>query len=398
MIAILLAVVAEITPVGDTAALRAVLVEAKPGDTIALAPGMYKGAISAVNLQGTPEEPIRITAADPANPPVIDGGGSAIHLTDAAYVEISHLVIRSATGNGINIDDGGSFDTPSHHVLLKSITVQDIGPRGNCDGIKLSGVDHVRVEKCVIERWGSGGSGIDMVGCHDGVIDGCTLRHGDDVGASGVQAKGGSRRITIQRCRFEHAGQRAVNLGGSTGLEFVRIPGVSVSDPAGAELYEAADVIVEDCTFSGSLAPIAFVGVDGALVRHNTIYRPAKWCIRILQETRQPGFVPCRNGQFTDNLVLFRSGEMTTPVNVGDGVLAETFTFARNAWWCENDPARSTPKLPVRETDGRYGEDPRLVDAASGDFRLRDDSPLRGVHTPGVRPETPASSSGGGIP
>ena len=29
---------------------------------------------------------------------------------------------------------------------------------------------------------------------------------------------------------------------------------------------------------------MAFVGVDGSVVRYNTIYRPEKWVVRILQE------------------------------------------------------------------------------------------------------------------
>ena len=117
-----------------------------------------------------------------------------------------------------------------------------------------------------------------MVGCHRGEIVACTFRHGDTVGDHGVQAKGGSSDVVIRRCRFEHAGQRAVNLGGSTGLAFFR------PKPEG---YEAKNITVEDCTFDGSMAPIAFVGVDGAIVRHNTIYRPRRWGFRILQETQK---------------------------------------------------------------------------------------------------------------
>ena len=173
--------------------------------------------------------------------------------------------MSGATGNGINIDDGGSPDTPAHHVVLRGLVVRDIGPTGNRDGIKLSGVDDFRVEGCTVERWGDRGSGIDMVGCHRGEVVGCTFRHGDRQGDNGVQAKGGSGEIMIRRCRFEHAGQRAVNLGGSTGLAYFR------PRPQG---YEAKDITVEDCTFVGSMAPVAFVGVDGAAVRHNTIYRP----------------------------------------------------------------------------------------------------------------------------
>ena len=102
-----------------------------------------------------------------------------------------------------------------------------------------------------------------------------------------MQAKGGSADILVRACRFEHAGQRAVNLGGSTGLPFFR------PEPQG---FEARDITVEDCSFVGSLAPVAFVGVDGAVVRHNTIYRPRRWAFRILQETRGPDSCPAATG------------------------------------------------------------------------------------------------------
>ena len=178
-----------------------------------------------------------------------------MHLTDPAYVELHDLVISKARGNGLNIDDGGSYDTPAHHVVLRRLVVRDVGSDGNHDGLKLSGLDDFTVEECTVERWGKRGSAIDMVGCHQGFLRGCTIREGDATNANGVQAKGGSRDISILQCRFENAGGRGVNLGGSTGLPYFR------PKPQG---YEAKDITVEDCTFLGSMAPIAFVGVDGA--------------------------------------------------------------------------------------------------------------------------------------
>jgi hypothetical protein len=204
--------------VTDTEQLRRALAQAAPGTTVRIAPGTYRGGVSAQGLRGEPVKPIILAAADPERPPVFEGGNSGLHLSDPAYVELHDLVVAGVRGNGLNLDDGGSYDSPAHHVVLRGLVVRDIGPEGNRDGIKLSGVDDFRVEGCTVERWGSGGSGIDMVGCHRGTITGCTFRHGDSAGDSGVQAKGGSAEILVRRCRFEHAGQRAVNLGGSTGL------------------------------------------------------------------------------------------------------------------------------------------------------------------------------------
>jgi hypothetical protein len=117
--------------------------------------------------------------------------------------------------------------------------------------------------------------------------------------------------------------------------------------------------------------------VDGAVVRHNTIYRPRRWGFRILQETREPNFVPCRNGQFADNLIAFRSDEMVLPINIGDATDPQSFTVARNAWYCRDVPNRSRPKLPSPETDGLYGIAPGFRDAEHGDLRLRPDSRVR---------------------
>jgi hypothetical protein len=359
--------------VTDIFQLRRAVAQAVPGTSIRITPGIYRDGAFFRDLRGKPGKPIILTAADPKLPPVFEGSNSGLHLSDPAYVELHSLVIERVRGNGLNIDDGGTYDSPAHHILLRNLVIRDIGPAGNQDGIKLSGVDDFRVEGCTIERWGSGGSGIDMVGCHRGEIVGCTFRHGDTMGDHGVQAKGGSRDVVIRRCRFEHAGQRAVNLGGSTGLAFFRLK------PQG---YEAKDITVEDSMFIGSMTPIAFVGVDGAIVRHNTIYRPRRWAFRILQETREPSFVPCRNGQFTENLIAFQSDEMVVPINVGDATDPQSFTVARNAWYCLDAPDRSRPKLPIPETDGLYGIDPGFRDAEAGDLRLRSDSPVRSA---GVR-------------
>lgn len=349
--------------VADAEALRAALAAAKPGTRIELAAGDFTG-FRAMNVRGTAAAPIVVGAADPAAPPRVRGG---IHLSDIAHFVLDGLLVEGAPANGINVDDGGSFETPSHHVVLRNLVVRDCGGRGNEDGIKLSGVTDLRIEACTVERWGRGGSAIDMVGCQRVVVEGCTIRDREqDMAATGVQMKGGTSDVVIRRCRFEHAGERAVNLGGSTGMQYFR------PRPAG---FEAKDLVVEGCTFVGSTAPFAFVGVDGAIVRHNTVFLPRKWVLRILQETRAPGFVPCRGGVFTDNVVVVDGVDAT--VNIGPDTAPETFTFARNWWFRRDAPARSVPRLPVAEAHGVHGRDPGFVDARNGDVRLRADSPAK---------------------
>jgi hypothetical protein len=187
-----------------------------------------------------------------------------------------------------------------------------------------------------------------------------------------VQAKGGSAEVTIRRCRFEHAGSRAINAGGSTALEYFRPP---LGKPPHAE---ARAITIEGNTFLGSDAPLAFVGVDGAVARFNTIVLPRRWAVRILQETTQPGFTPCRDVEIASNVFVFRSDRWSEGgVNVGPGTEPATFRFARNVWWCADAPGQSRPRLPAAERDGTYGVDPRLRDLEGGDLRLAEGSPAR---------------------
>ncbi|RIK77547.1 MAG: hypothetical protein DCC67_12535 [Planctomycetota bacterium] len=348
--------------------LNAALQRAEAGDVILLAPGAYPGGVAATGLRGRQGQPVVIAAADPDHPPVITGGASGLQLSSPQHVEIRGLAFAGANGNGLNIDDGGDVDAPARHVVVRHVTVRDIGPAGNCDGIKLSGVEDFQVLDCRLERWGSGGSAIDMVGCRRGLIQGCCLVGRGGEQASGIQTKGGTSRIAIRRCRIVDAGARGVNIGGSTGLDYFRPPDAP---------FEARDIAVEDCEIIGGHAAVAFVGVDGATVRHNTIYRPQTWAVRILQETVAERFVPCRRGVFAKNLVLFRSDELRRVFNVGDNTDPQSFQFADNAWSCLDKPDETEQlvNLPAPEQRGVYGPPPPLADPQSGDFTLRNRRP-----------------------
>ncbi len=353
-----------VVKVADDASLRAALRRARPGTRVRIASGRYSPGVYATGLKGTRQSPIVIEGADEKDPPIFQGGGEGWHLTDCEFVTLRNIAVAGQSSNGINVDDGGSFDTPSHHIVLERLQVSDVGPRGNHDAIKLSGVTDFVVRDCVIEGWG--GQAPDMVGCHRGLIEGCKFQGKQGFSQhSGPQTKGGSSGIVIRRCLFLNAAQRGVNIGGSTGLAFFR--------PKGA-LYEAKQITVEGCTFVGCQAPIAFVGVDSAVVRYNTFYRPGKWVMRILQETTKQGFVPCRRGRFEHNLVVFRRAEVGVFVNVGPNTQPQTFQFSHNLWFCEDRPQSSRPRLPVRETGGVYGldlmlTDPMPTDPVRNDFR-----------------------------
>lgn len=355
--------------------LAQALKASQAGTTIVIAPGRYRGGISANALHGTREAPIVVRGENPDDPPIITDGNVGIQLSSPRFVELQHLVIDGVRDNGLNIDDSGNTNTPAVGIALRNLVVRNIGPDGNRDGIKCSGLDDFKIEHCTVESWGASGSAIDFVGCHDGVVDHCKFIDAGGSNANGVQAKGGSSDIVIRRSRFENAGGRGVNLGGSTGLPYFR--------PRDAA-YEAQDITVEDCEFLGGDAAVAFVGVDGAIVQHNTIFRPRRWVLRILQENTDPRFVACRNGQFLKNAIVFQSDELRQVANVGGGTSPESFTFAGNAWQClDRADARRLVQLPVAETDGIYGATFQLANVEKGDLRIID----RAASDAGVRTE-----------
>ncbi|NIS51731.1 MAG: hypothetical protein GWN00_33005 [Aliifodinibius sp.] len=316
----------------------------KPQDigSILLVPGEYRGGIYIQGISGAAGNPITIRGVDPKNPPVFSGGGGqAIHMADCSYVTLANIKVQGYSSNGINIDDGGSFEMPSHHIVVENVTILNTGPTGNRDALKMSGVDEFVVRGCRFEGWG--GSGIDMVGCHSGKVTGCTFVGKKGYSQSnGIQLKGGTAKVIVETCLFKNAGHRSINLGGSTGLQFFR---PKVGD------YEATDITIAGNRFIGSMAPVAWVTARGGHVHHNTIILPEKWILRILQETKNTKFKPCHDGIFENNLVIYDS-RVNVFVNVGPRTAPATFTFRKNGWH-QVDGSRK-PVLPVQEQGGIY--------------------------------------------
>lgn len=336
-----------------------------PGDTIMIHEGSYPGGLSIVNLQGTDANRISIIRAPHATV-IFNGGINSWHMTDAAYVHIKGFTFQQQTGNGFNVDDGGTFNTPSHHIVFDSCTFRDIKAKGNNDLLKMSGVDFFEIRNCIFLNGAAGGSGIDMVGCHEGLITGSRF---ENQGSNSIQAKGGSKNIRIEANFFRNGGQRTINLGGSTNLRLFR--------PINAG-YEAAQLTVYSNIFIGSDAPIAYVGCIQTEVINNTFYLPQKWVIRILQETVDTSrFYPCGNNSFRNN-IIYRNSMVSIDCNIGPHTNPQSFSFSNNLWYHAQNPAWAGPDLPAKEVNSIIGKDPLFNNAALEDFTLRKGSPAVG--------------------
>lgn len=353
--------------------LRAAASRATPGTRVVLAAGTYVGSTFLTGVQGEPGRPIAIVGEGEV---ILDAGGEleALHVSDPRYFVLENVTVQNARGNGINIDDGGSYETPAEHVVLRNITVRDVGSGGNNDCIKLSGLDRFFILDSDISACNEG-DGIDMVGCHHGVISGNTIH---DTFDGGIQAKGGSADTIIHGNRFIDVAGRSINAGGSTGLEFFR----PIDAPyEAARLRVVGNVFVRSGPESG--APIAFVGCDGCVFANNTVIDPQTWVARILQETTGERFVPSRNGVFANNLVVLRVDTVRTIVNVGANTAPETFTFANNLWWAlDRDASWPGPDIDSAipaETGSLVQQDPALADLDGGDYHIGASSPAIGA-------------------
>ncbi|MBK8699351.1 MAG: right-handed parallel beta-helix repeat-containing protein [Saprospiraceae bacterium] len=339
---------------------------AKPGDSIVCHDEIMTGGMAIANLNGSAGKYIYLIPAT-GKKTVIRGGGNSIQFSDCSYLHIEGLTFEKQTGNGMNIDDGGSFESPAHHIRIIDCTFQDINATGNNDLLKLSGLDDFEIRSCQFLNGAAGGSGIDMVGCHNGVIANNSFKN---QGSNSIQAKGGTADILITANRFENGGARAINLGGSTGLAFFR--------PQNAT-SEASRLRVIANVFQGSEAPIAFVGCREVSVSNNTILFPTKWVMRILQETVDiTRFLPCGDNHFFNNIIVVNQA-VNTEVNIGPNTAPQTFTFSNNLWYKAINASWQGPALPGTVINQLVG-DPGLM--AGTLYKLDETSPAIGAGQP----------------
>lgn len=336
---------------------------AVPGDTIFFQKGVFPGGEIIRNLKGSEDKWITIFASG-TDSVIIRGGATSWQFADPAYLRIEGFIFEEQSANGMNVDDGGDYSTPARHLIIKNCAFRNIKASGNNDLLKLSGLNQFEIVGCKFSNGSPGGSGIDMVGCHQGTISSCEF---EGQGSNSIQAKGGSQYIQIIRNKFVNGGQRSVNLGGSTGLPYFR--------PMDAA-FEASNLEVYSNIFVGSDAPIAFVGCVNSKVINNTIYKPGKWVVRILQENTNPRFAQCGENTFCNNLIYY--GYLRIETNIGSNTRSETFRFANNFWFDFSATQAHLPTIPVKDSTIVFGLDPKFVNAESGNFRLEKDSPAAG--------------------
>jgi hypothetical protein len=297
----------------------------EPGDTILLLDGNHLTGQFISNFKGTGSNPIWIISEN-SGKAIFDGGSTAFQLSDAENLIFEGITFKGQTANGVNCDDGGTYETPSKNITFYNCYWESMNATGNNDELKLSGIDSLAIVNCSFKNGSAGGSMIDMVGCHFVSIKESYFYNS---GSNSIQAKGGCSDVTISRNKFINGGQRAINIGGSTGLQFFR--------PLDAK-YESKSITVLSNIFVGSDAPIAFVGTIESKVFNNTLINPNRWAVRILQENTSEGFATCSNNEFINNIVVFNNNLREGGTNIGGNTLPATFIYSNNLWFNSDNP------------------------------------------------------------
>ncbi|MFF3752198.1 sheath polysaccharide-degrading enzyme [Streptomyces sp. NPDC002018] len=136
---------AAVIQVTTAAELKAALTAARPGDTIQLANGTYKGNFKATT-PGTAGSRITLTGSSAAVLTTTTGGGNALHLNGAAYWTVKGITLTDAqkgivadAANGVVIDsvtvhnldmEGVHFRQSSSDGILRNSRIYDTGNDG----------------------------------------------------------------------------------------------------------------------------------------------------------------------------------------------------------------------------------------------------------------------------
>ncbi len=352
---------------------------ATPGTAVRIHAGTYSGWQGVTDLSGTAAAPIWIGGAPGEAKPLFTNSNEVLHFTRVRYLIIHDLEVANVSNdgqNGINMDDGGAYSDPTatQHIVFRNLFVHNIGT-GNSDCLKLSGVDDYYIFDSEFAYCGGvEGSGVDHVGCHDGMIFNNYFH--DIAAGNAIQTKGGSKDIDIYANRFVNCGERALNIGGWTSDSVFRPPIDATHN------YEAKHIRITANLFEGSNTPFAFVSAVENYAINNTIINPTHYLFRILQEkTTGAGitFVQCGENVVANNIFYFNHSLLSQDINIGGNTRPATFVLYNNLWYAHNNASQSKPDqingTTMSESNGYYGSNPLFINPASGNWHLQASSP-----------------------
>jgi hypothetical protein len=344
----------------------------KAGDTVYLHGGEYRGYSFAQGLRGDSTAWI-VFMPYRDEQPIIRGNWQ---LSSIAYVRFERLRFQGdATSNSgpfLNIDNGGSCATQSHHVVISECSFGD-NQQGNT--LKFGGVDDFEVAGCTFRNQGDGNAGLALNVCHRGWVHDNVF---ENVQGRAVQFKLGTTSVRFERNLVVGCGaiDAALRIGEAGGVNF-HCPG---------DNWTARDIKVYSNIIIGGRAAFAIGQAQQCRIVHNTFVNPQQFVFRILGE--QPQF-RCDSNSITNNIFYltatrYFNGSSGSGTNIdyrSHVVDHNLFFFAPDPTW-QPDPyggPYDMEELAGVQLTGNIGGDPLFVDLGGNDVRLRSGSPAIGA-------------------
>ena len=211
------------------------------GSEVLVSPGTWSG-VTTITSAGTKAAPIVVTAADPANPPMLT---NSFDFQRAAYVHVSHVTVQAPTYAGFVIRLG------SHHIWVTDSTINH-APMG-------------------ISITGAAGTGHQLL--RNTIADSASQGISVDVNADPAE------RTLIQHNQILRSGQHGMELRGShyqVEYNTVTASGQASSGTSGIHLFSAASS--EDSGDDNLVRwNMSYANVDGSAVDGNGI-EVDRWC------------------------------------------------------------------------------------------------------------------------
>lgn len=368
---------------------------ASPGTSILVHSGTY-GYDYIDNVVGTASAPIWIGGVQGQEKPIFTNptGEGLKFSAPLRYVVLHDMEVRITTSHGINMDDGGDHDSYSaaSDIVISGIYLHDVGDGNNIDNcLKLSGVNNFYVldstfNHCGNDATSGGGTGIDMVGCHWGLV-----ARNKFTGRKAAQTKGGSRDIEMRwnyiafLQRYET--REAIAVGGeSTAYSYFR-PSLSSSGDSDGLHYEARDIrLIANVIVGGK--GISMAGCVDCLVANNSVILPEGQLFKIVEALAvdpndTPGFTMVKDGRIFNNIFYYDKTTGFRAVQYDSEASSQfgTWDIETNLYFNRLAPSSSAPGWPTGLSDptGIYGQDPDFLD--DEEFFIDASSPAYGGGT-----------------
>lgn len=338
--------------VRDPAGLRRALQRARPGQTIQLAPGIYRGGIEIRDLDLDPARPVMVKAQDKQAPPTFVGGDIGLHLANVRGLHLEGLKFVDAQVAALRIERSGAR-MPSNEIKLIDIAIE--GGRGA--GIELIGIEDFSIKNLNASAWHADRPAITLRGVARGSIEATTM-----VGTSGdgIVLDGGSRDVRITRTVIRNLSGIGIRLGNP----YVR----------SERGFQVRGIQIEGCQVIRTGIGIQFDDADGVDLLANTLFDCREAALQF------SGSAPQGNRNITLRQSVIATESLTgSLVSVSEGFVdIQKVIFDQNVWYRPGDREASRPDVPWPNRDALIGEDPRFNDPVRNDLSLRSGSPATG--------------------